>query len=78
MSKLSPIDWQTLSKVFEADGFQFVRQSGSHRIYVKHGSTRPLVIPAHDSVSVGVIKSNLKTAGMSRDRFFELLKMVKS
>lgn len=77
MPKLVPIDWRTLAKLFEADGFVLVRQRGSHRTYAKFGNPRPVVIPEHDAVSVGVITSNLRTAGMDRDRYFALLEQVK-
>jgi hypothetical protein len=41
--------------------------------YRKQGIKRPLVIPAYRSVPVFVIRNLLRTAGMSRDRYFELL-----
>ena len=39
----------------------------------KPGVQRPIVIPAKREVEVHVIKSNLRTAGMTRERYFELL-----
>ncbi|MGC8491404.1 MAG: type II toxin-antitoxin system HicA family toxin [Syntrophobacteraceae bacterium] len=32
-------------------GFRFARQEGSHRSYVKAGTSRPVVIPTHDDPS---------------------------
>jgi len=43
-------------------------------IYTKPGNIRPLVIPMYDEVAVFIIKSLLRTAGMSRERYFVLLK----
>jgi hypothetical protein len=43
---------------------------------VKPGVFRPIVIPTYDEVPVSIIKNNLKTAGISRDEFFALLKDV--
>jgi hypothetical protein len=40
---------------------------------VKAGSLRPIVIPEYQQVPVFIIKNNLRTAGISRDRYFELL-----
>ena len=77
MPKLLPLDWRILAKIFEAEGFQFVRQKGSHRAYVKPGLPRAVVIPEHSEVTVGVIKGNMRTAGMSRERFFELMGKVR-
>jgi predicted RNA binding protein YcfA (HicA-like mRNA interferase family) len=71
--KITPIDWRTLERVFEADGFRFHRQNGSHRVYVKVGCKRPIIIPVYDEVGVDIIMNNLRTAGMSRERYFQLL-----
>jgi predicted RNA binding protein YcfA (HicA-like mRNA interferase family) len=74
MAALRPVHFQELVRVFERDGFQFDRQSGDHKIYVKSGVRRPIVIPMYRAVPVFIIKSLLRTSGMSRERYFELLK----
>jgi predicted RNA binding protein YcfA (HicA-like mRNA interferase family) len=56
-----------------AAGVRFVRQEGSHRSYVNQGISRPVVIPTYTEVPVAIIRSNLRTAGISRDEFFRLL-----
>jgi predicted RNA binding protein YcfA (HicA-like mRNA interferase family) len=73
MPRITPVHWRNLEKVFLAAGFQFVRQEGSHRSYVKPGIARPVVIPTYDQVPVSIIRNNLKTAGISRDEYFRLL-----
>lgn len=73
MPKFSPVDWKTLECVFLSAGFSFVRQEGSHRSYVKPGVARPVVIPAYREVPVFIIRNNLKTAGITRDEYFQLL-----
>lgn len=45
MPALRPVHFRDLIRVFEADGFSFDRQEGDHRIYIKPGLKRPLVIP---------------------------------
>jgi predicted RNA binding protein YcfA (HicA-like mRNA interferase family) len=62
-----------LEKVFLRAGFHFARQEGSHRSYVKPGIPRPIVIPVYDEVPVSIIRTNLKTAGISRQEYFRLL-----
>ncbi len=62
-----------MEKVFQGAGFRFDRQEGSHRSYVKPGVARPVVIPTYRDVPVFVIRNNLKTAGLSRGEYFELL-----
>ena len=42
-------------------------------VFVKPGVVRPVMIPKYVSVPVFIIKNNLRTAGMSRERYFNLL-----
>jgi predicted RNA binding protein YcfA (HicA-like mRNA interferase family) len=73
MPAIRPVHFQRLIRVFEQDGFRFDRQEGDHRIYVKAGMKRPLVIPTYHAVPVFIIKHLLRNSGMSRGRYFELL-----
>lgn len=73
MPKITPIHWKKLEKVFLNAGFQFARQEGSHRSYIKPGIPRPIVIPTYDEVPVSIIKNNLKSAGITREEYFSLL-----
>jgi len=73
MPKLRPVSHKKLTKVFEAEGFRCVRIEGDHMIFTKPGVPRPIVIPRYASIPVFIIKNNLKTAGISRERYFELL-----
>lgn len=77
MPRITPIKWKILECIFIKDGFVFERQSGDHRSYSKEGILRPIVIPTYDEIDIDIIKSNMKTAGMSRDRYFELLNKCK-
>lgn len=73
MPKLSPVSSKRLARVFELDGFRHVRTEGDHMVFTKPGLIRPVVIPVSAAIPVFVIKNNLRTAGMSRERYFELL-----
>lgn len=74
MSRITPIHWKKLECVFLREGFKFARQTGSHKCYTKDGIIRPVVIPTYNApLSTHIIQSNLRTAGISRDRYFELL-----
>ena len=77
MPRITPVHWKTLECVFLKAGFQFARQEGSHRSYVKEGISRPIVIPKYKEVDVMIIKSNLKSAGLSRDEYFNYLRECK-
>jgi hypothetical protein len=50
-----------------------VREEGDHMMFTKPGVIRPVVIPKYQSVPVFVIKNNLRTARMSRERYLHLL-----
>jgi len=73
MPKLSPVHYRLLACVFEKDGFAFVREEGDHMIYTKRGILRPVVIPKYKNIPVFIIKNNLRSGGVTRDRYFELL-----
>lgn len=75
--KITPIPYQKLVKVFELDGFTVKRRKGDHLILTKPGVKRPVVIKTSPrEVPVTHILTNLRTAGMSRERYFELLHQV--
>ncbi len=76
MPRLTPVHWRRLEKVFLSIGFVFVRQQGSHRAYSRDGTPRPVVIPAYDEVPVAGMKSNLKTAGLSREEYLRRLETL--
>jgi len=77
MPRLTPIKWKVLECIFLKDGFVFERQDGSHRSYSKKGVLRPIVIPTYNEIDVEIIKSNMRTAGMSREKYFKLLEKCK-
>lgn len=74
MSRLAPTDWRTLVRIFEADGFTRDRTTGSHVVLSKPGITRPVIIPKYAHVGLDIIKNNMRTAGMSRERYFKLFR----
>ena len=73
MPKLSPVSYTILKCIFEKEGFTHVRTEGDHLVFTKPGVLRPVVIPKYKSLPVFIIKNNLRTAGISRERYFELL-----
>ena len=78
MPKLTPVDCRDLIRVFELDGFTVSRQRGDHIVMTKPGVLRPVVIKTSPhQVPVTHIRTNLNTAGMSRERFFELLEQAR-
>ncbi|MEA2014343.1 MAG: type II toxin-antitoxin system HicA family toxin [Thermodesulfobacteriota bacterium] len=77
MPRITPQNWKTLECIFLRDGFVFDRKTGSHRAYIKPRVIRPIIIPEYKEVDVEIIRSIMRTAEMSRDRYFELLQECK-
>jgi predicted RNA binding protein YcfA (HicA-like mRNA interferase family) len=74
LPRIIPIDYRTLIRVFELDGFAIRRQKGDHIVLTKPGILRPVVIKTSPhKVPVTHICTNLATAGISRERYFLLL-----
>jgi predicted RNA binding protein YcfA (HicA-like mRNA interferase family) len=60
-------------KVLEKLGFVFVRQKGSHRIYVK--GNIGITIPYHNKdLKKGTLRAIIKQAGLSVEEFLKLLR----
>jgi len=75
---ITPVYYRTLVKVFELDGFTVQRTRGDRIVMTKPGVKRPVVIKTSPhKVPVMHIRTNMTTAGMSRERYFKLLKQVK-
>jgi predicted RNA binding protein YcfA (HicA-like mRNA interferase family) len=71
--RLIPVHWRKLVCVLEKEGFTVTRQRGDHIIMTSPSCLRPAVIPQYRDVPVFVIRNILRTAGMGRERYFELL-----
>jgi len=73
MPRITPTNWQTQVKIFEKFGCQFVREKGDHLIFHYPGARRPIIIPKYREITVTIIKNNMRTAGMTRQQYFELI-----
>ena len=76
MPRIAPIHWRKLLKVLELDGAIVVGQTGDHIELSKPGAIRRLVVPKYKNIPVFIIENNIKTAGISRNRYFELLQKI--
>jgi len=76
--KITPLHYETLIKIFELDGFVVKRRKGDHIIMTKVGIKRLLIIKSSPRlVPVTHIRTNMTTAGMTRERFFNLLEKIR-
>ena len=73
--KLPLLSSKELCKFLEREGFECIRQKGSHRFY-KHPDGRTTVVPVHSNKDIkrGLLKGILDEIGMSREDFFEKYK----
>ena len=76
MPRLFPTHWKTQVRIFELFGCLYRRKEGSHHILICPGAKRAVVIPEYEEIDVEIIKNNMRTAGMSRERYFELLQQI--
>jgi len=76
MPRIIPISWKILIRVFELYGCTYKRKKGSHHILLFPGAKRAVVIPEYDEIDVEIIKNNMRTVGMTREEYFDLLKEV--
>jgi hypothetical protein len=74
MPRIYPTDWLTQIKVFESYGCCYKRKKDSHHILIYPGAKRAVVIPEYEEVDVEIIKNNMRTVGMTREQYFELLR----
>jgi predicted RNA binding protein YcfA (HicA-like mRNA interferase family) len=72
MAKLPVLSGKELIKALEQDGFQIVRQKGSH-VSLHKGDFRT-VVPLHSDLSKGTLLGILKQCGLTKEKLIELLK----
>jgi len=77
MTRITPVQYRKIVRVLELEGFVLARQRGDHMVFVtKTGIERPVVVPRYDPLPVFIIKNVLRTARISRERYFELLERI--
>ena len=76
MGRLPVLSGKEAIGALEKDGFQRVRQSGSHIVLQKSvpGTTITVVVPNHPELATGTLRSIIRRAGLSVDDFVALLK----
>jgi predicted RNA binding protein YcfA (HicA-like mRNA interferase family) len=62
---MPPLRPEQIIKGLERNGFQFIKQRGSHRKYKKNGRT--VIIPMHYEIAKGTLLSILEQAGLTLD-----------
>jgi predicted RNA binding protein YcfA (HicA-like mRNA interferase family) len=58
---------------FGKDGWQLVRQRGSHMVLVKAGHIASLSIPDHKELAKGTLRALIRAAGLTVEQFLGFL-----
>lgn len=73
MPKLPRISGQQAVRAFEKAEWRVVRQRGSHVVMTKTGSIVTLSVPLHTELGPGLLRDQIRKAGLSVEEFIELL-----
>lgn len=73
MDKVGKVSWKRFEKFLLAVGCEFKSQEGSHRKYRKPGLLRPIIVPCDAQLPQFIISNNLRTLGISREQFAEII-----
>lgn len=80
MGKLPQISGKELCNALEKEGFFFVRQTGSHRIYQKRTEegniTIPIPVHSNKPLKKGTLHNILKKAGITKEKLVFLLALL--
>ena len=74
MAGLPRLNGRAVAKAFARDGWQLVRQKGSHMILVKEDSWATLSVPDHREVAPGTLRSLIRASGLTVEEFLALTK----
>lgn len=72
--RLPALTPQKVIRVLKKKGFEEIRQTGSHLIFVNHAKNKIIPIPIHSKdIKRGLLASIIKQAGMTTEEFIKLL-----
>ncbi len=72
MPSLPVLSGREIVRAFSEDGWQMVRQKGSHMILVKSGHMATLSVPDHREVARGTLRGLIRSSGLTVEQFIEL------
>jgi len=72
MPGLPTLSGREVVRAFAKDGWQMVRQRGSHMIMVKPGHMATLSVPDHREIAKGTLRSLIRSSGLTVDEFAAL------
>ena len=72
MSRLPVCSGREAAAAFARMGYVFDHQTSSH-IILRHPTQRRLTVPDHREIAKGTLRSLIREAGITKERFIELL-----
>ena len=72
MASLPILSGRDVVKAFAREGWQMVRQRGSHMILVKAGHLATLSVPDHREVARGTLRSLIRSSNLTVEHFTAL------
>jgi predicted RNA binding protein YcfA (HicA-like mRNA interferase family) len=72
MATLPALSGRDVVKAFAQNGWQMIRQRGSHMILIKSGGMVTLSVPDHREVAKGTLRSLIRSSGLTVDEFAAL------
>ena len=73
MGDFGAVNWKIFEKFLLSQGCVFIRIKGDHRVYVKTGKQRPLVVPQYNPIPAFIIMNNLRVLGVSKKVLMKFL-----
>jgi len=75
MATLPTLSGREVARAFSEDGWQMVRQRGSHMILVKDGHMATLSVPDHKEVAKATLRSLIRSSGLTAEEFVRPARM---
>ena len=71
---MNPLPYREVERKLKAAGFEIVSQKGSHIKFAKttDRGTLTAIVPHHNEVAIGTLRSILRQAGLTPDEFRDL------
>jgi predicted RNA binding protein YcfA (HicA-like mRNA interferase family) len=71
LAPLKPLPFRVVRRKLEAAGFHVHSQRGSHVKFVRvsAGETRICIVPRHDEIPIGTLRSILHQSGLTPQEF---------
>jgi predicted RNA binding protein YcfA (HicA-like mRNA interferase family) len=71
------VSWQELRDVCKLAGCVEARTKGDHLVMTRTGLARPVIIKMDKDLGEDIVRSNMRTLGLSRKEFDRLLAVVR-